>query len=779
MTVRGVEDDDTSDESVAVTHTASGGGYGSVRGTVTVVVDDDDTVPPGLVFSASSVDVGEGDTATYTMRLAARPSGPVTVDVSSADAGAVAVPVRFVFTTSNWNQPRTVTVRGVEDDDFSDESVAVTHTASGGGYGSVRGTVTVNVDDDDTVPPGLVFSASSVDVGEGDTASYTMRLAARPSGPVTVDVSSADAGAVAVPVRFVFTTSNWNQPRTVTVRGVEDDDTSDESVAVTHTASGGGYGSVRGTVTVVVDDDDTVPPALVFSASSVDVGEGDTASYTMRLAAQPTAAVTVEVRSGDAGAVAVPARFVFTTSNWNQVRTVTVRGVEDGDTSDESVEVTHTASGGGYGSVRGTVTVVVDDDDTVPPGYVFSPQQLSVGEGDTATYTLRLATQPTGAVTVEVSSGDTGAVAVPASFVFTNRNWNQPRTVTVRGVDDDDTSDESVEVTHSSSGGGFGPLSGTVTVVVVDDDTVPPGLVFSASSVDVDEGDTASYTLRLATQPSGPVTVEVRSGDAGAVAVPVRFVFTTGNWNQPRTVTVRGVEDDDFSDESVAVSHEASGGGYGSVTGTVTVVVDDDDTVPPGLVFSASSVDVGEGDTASYTMRLAARPSGPVTVDVSSADAGAVAVPVRFVFTTSNWNQPRTVTVRGVEDDDFSDESVAVTHTASGGGYGSVRGTVTVERRRRRHGPAGAGVLCVVGGRGRGRHRVVHDAAGGAPVGAGDGGGPVGRCGCGGGAGQVRVHHVELEPAAHRDGARRRGRRHLRRVGGGHPHCVGGRLRVG
>ena len=592
VTVRGVEDDDFSDESVAVSHEASGGGYGSVTGTVTVVVDDDDTVPPALVFSASSVDVGEGDTASYTMRLAARPSGPVTVDVSSADAGAVAVPVRFVFTTSNWNQPRTVTVRGVEDDDFSDESVAVTHTASGGGYGSVRGTVTVNVDDDDTVPPGLVFSASSVDVGEGDTASYTMRLAARPSGPVTVDVSSADAGAVAVPVRFVFTTSNWNQPRTVTVRGVEDDDTSDESVAVTHTASGGGYGSVRGTVTVVVDDDDTVPPALVFSASSVDVDEGDTASYTMRLAAQPTAAVTVEVRSGDAGAVAVPARFVFTTSNWNQVRTVTVRGVEDGDTSDESVEVTHTASGGGYGSVRGTVTVVVDDDDTVPPGYVFSPQQLSVGEGDTATYTLRLATQPTGAVTVEVSSGDTGAVAVPASFVFTNRNWNQPRTVTVRGVDDDDTSDESVEVTHSSSGGGFGPLSGTVTVVVVDDDTVPPGLVFSASSVDVDEGDTASYTLRLATQPSGPVTVEVRSGDAGAVAVPVRFVFTTGNWNQPRTVTVRGVEDDDFSDESVAVSHEASGGGYGSVTGTVTVVVDDDDTVPPALVFSASSVDV-------------------------------------------------------------------------------------------------------------------------------------------------------------------------------------------
>ena len=37
-----------------------------------------------------------------------------------------------------------------------------------------------------------------------------------------------------VPVSFVFTTSNWDQPRTVTVRGVEDDDTDNETVTVTH-----------------------------------------------------------------------------------------------------------------------------------------------------------------------------------------------------------------------------------------------------------------------------------------------------------------------------------------------------------------------------------------------------------------------------------------------------------------------------------------------------------------------------------------------------------------
>ena len=44
-----------------------------------------------------------------------------------------------------------------------------------------------------------------------------------------------------MPVSFVFTTSNWDQPRTVTVRGVEDDDTNNETVTVTHRSSGGGY----------------------------------------------------------------------------------------------------------------------------------------------------------------------------------------------------------------------------------------------------------------------------------------------------------------------------------------------------------------------------------------------------------------------------------------------------------------------------------------------------------------------------------------------------------
>ena len=674
ITVGGVPDADAADESVLVTHTASGGDYGAVSETVTVAVVDDGTAAPGLVFSRTALSVTEGATASYTLRLATQPTGVVTVEVTSGDAGAVSVPASLTFTTGNWDQPRTITVTGVDDADAADESVTVTHTASGGGYGGVSETVTVDVVDAG-VPAGLVVSAESLSVDEGATASYTLRLATQPTDAVTVVVTSSDTGAVSVPPSFTFTTGNWNQPRTITVGGVADNNTDDESVTVTHTASGGGYDAVSATVTVAVVDAG-VPPGLVVSTDALSVDEGETASYTLRLATRPNGAVTVALTSSDTGAVSVPPSFTFTTGNWEQARPVTVGGVSDGNTADESVTITHTASRGGYGGVSATVNVAVVDDDSAAPRLVFTPESLSVDEGETASYTLRLATRPGGTVTVELTSGDTGAVSVPTQLTFTRQNWNQLRTITVGGVADDDAADESVTVTHTASGGGYGGVSATVTVDVVDDDTV--GLVFSAESLSVDEGATESYTVRLATQPTRTVTVALTSSDTGAVSLPLgQVTFTTGNWQTPQTVTVTGVSDDDAVDESVTITHTASRGGYGGVSATVNVAVVDAG-VPAGLVISRDALSVDEGETASYTLRLATRPSGAVTVEVTSSDSGAVSVPASLTFTTGNWDQPRTITVGGVSDADDVDESVTVTHTASGGGYGAVSATVTV-----------------------------------------------------------------------------------------------------
>ena len=670
--VSGVDDTDALDELVTVTVTASGGDYANETATVTVTVIDDDTA--GLVVDTGSVMVDEGGMASFEVALATQPSQQVSVTVSSGDAGAVSVPSQaLVFTTGNWSTARSVSVGGVDDDDAGDESVVVTLTASGGDYSGETASVSVSVDDDDTVD--LVVDPASVSVDENGTASFDVTLATQPSQQVSVTVSSGDTGAVSVPSQaLVFTTGNWSTARSVSVEGVDDDDAGDESVVVTLTASGGDYSGETASVSVSVDDDDTVD--LVVDPASVPVDENGMASFDVTLATQPSQQVSVTVSSGDTGAVSVPSTtLTFTTGNWSTAQSVTVAGVDDDDASDESVVVTLTASGGDYSGETASVSVSVDDDDTV--GLVLDQTTLTVDEGDTASFDLTLASRPPAPVTLAVSSGDGGVVSVlTPTLNFSALTWSSSPSVTVEGVDDDDAGDESVTLTITASGGDYSGQTAIVTVTVIDDDT--PELVVDPASVSVDENGTASFDVRLATEPSQQVSVTVSSGDAGAVSVPSQaLLFTTGNWSTARSVSVGGVDDDDVLDETVTVTLTASGGDYSGETASVSVSVDDDDTVD--LVVDPDSVPVDENGTASFDVTLATQPSQQVRVTVSSGDAGAVSVPSQaLTFTTGNWSTAQSVSVGGVDDDDAGDESVVVTLTASGGGYGGETASVSV-----------------------------------------------------------------------------------------------------
>ena len=95
----------------------------------------------------------------------------------------------------------------------------------------------------------------SLTISENGSGSFEVSLATRPSGQVSVTVSSGDAGAVSVPSQaLVFTTGNWSTAQSVSVGGVDDDDALDESVTVTLTASGGDYGGETAAVVVSVAD---------------------------------------------------------------------------------------------------------------------------------------------------------------------------------------------------------------------------------------------------------------------------------------------------------------------------------------------------------------------------------------------------------------------------------------------------------------------------------------------------------------------------------------------
>ncbi len=103
-----------------------------------------------------------------------------------------------------------------------------------------------------------------------------------------------------------------------------------------------------------------------------------------------------------------------------------------------------------------------------------APSVLTVSEASgTAPYTVQLAAQPTGNVTV--TPRPAGPVTVrPRTVLFTPDNWNTAQTVTVRGINDtiDNPGNQwTATITHIARGGGFNETAiATVTVTVLDND---------------------------------------------------------------------------------------------------------------------------------------------------------------------------------------------------------------------------------------------------------------------------------------------------------------------
>ena len=130
-----------------------------------------------------------------------------------------------------------------------------------------------------------------------------------------------------------------------------------------------------------------------------------------------------------------------------------------------------------------------------------------------------------------------------------------------------------------------------IRIAILGNVAITPGLDISQAALTVVEGNAAgqSYTVALTTQPSAAVTVTI-SGQASSdlVVDPSSLTFSTSNWSSPQTVTVTASEDADaLTDPVVTLTHRASGGDYGAVTGDLRVTItDDDDSVSaPGDIW--------------------------------------------------------------------------------------------------------------------------------------------------------------------------------------------------
>ncbi len=690
VTVYGTIDSDTDNDSANITISYANSDDANYKAlaseTLAVAVTDADT--RAIIADASSVAINEGETGYYGLKLAVKPSSNVTITPECTTSPPFCRdltfnPTSYEFTPSNWDTEQLVAVTAPEDNAGSGSTTnfRVTHVATQGWTTFTDDTVTFAVTDNDMAS--LVFDPDPLRLIEGQQTTYTVRLHNKPASAVTsIEVAPTATGLTFTPASpsLYFTpeaptqtqlqslsgVTMWNVPQTITVTADQDNDGADVASEVIDHAltvlpsitADLTYGVVEQAtltnnahllplrqLTFSVVDDDVV--TVIPSDDSPDVTEGMTATYTVRLGAQPSNGSTVTVTprvastetaasinllqydaaNSECGSTALTS-LSFTDANFSTPQTVCVELGEDPNTdSGETIVILHRVSSAddttGYAVAAdyGRVAMSTIDNDIPPaPGARFSgaavtrgdetnPDSIAVQEDDAATaavttqYSVRLTLKPTADVTLTIRPNSPSDVAI---------------------------------VTNASAGTTVGSLALTFT-------------------------------------PEDPP-----SGSAS----------TTSKWNSPIPVLLTAPKDDDAEAEEGYILHSFSSTdpGYSglaakrldyAVTERDTNGVEIDVTPDPtSMLFH-----VPEEGTNTYTVVLEAQPVGGTvtvrpTLDQRGMTAGVSFSPSSLSFTASNWSNERTVTVRAPNDGAPNvDDPFTITHAVSGANYDSVTAT--------------------------------------------------------------------------------------------------------
>ena len=658
-------DVDSPDKSVTVSGTAAGGNNVSNPSNVTLTLEDDDGLPTvALVLAPTSI-AETGGVSTVTATLSGPSSAAVTVTVAAA-AGTGAVSGDFSLSAANTltiaagstTSGGTVTVTANGNAvDSPNKSVTVSGTAAGGNGVANPSNVTLTITDDDALPTvSLVLAPSSI-TETGGVATVTATLSGASSGAVTVTVAAA-AGTGAVSGDFSLSAAktltiaagSTTSGGTVTVTANGNDvDSPNKSVTVSGTAAGGNGVADPSDATLTITDDDALPTvSLVLSPTSITETNG-VATVTATLTGKSSEVLTVTVAAA-AVSPAIAGDFALSTAKTLTIAagstastgTVTVTAEpNDVDAANRSVTVSGTAAGGNGVANPPNVTLTLTDDDTagiaVSPSTSATSRLVTTESGGTATFEVKLDSEPTGNVVLGVASSDTDeGTAAPSALTFTPSDWSTAQTVTLTGVDDSPpvadgsrnyTATLTVNQTDTQDST-YDALSAR-TVYARNRDNEFGLAVGAVSGQATEAGGTATFTVALLTQPSAAVTVAVSSRDPGEGTIsPQSLTFTTLGWNTARTVTVTGVQDtvdDGTATWAVRLDPSSGDADYDALDSEDVSVTTTDDDGPPGVSLSlnpAGIAESGAGNVSTVTARLS-HPSGAATTLTVTAVAGA------------------------------------------------------------------------------------------------------------------------------------------------------------
>jgi len=685
VTVTGVNDD-VADGNVSYTITTATTSTDTIYAAidppdVAATNNDDDVVGITVTPTSGLVTTEAGGTATFSVVLTSQPTATVNIPLSSSDTAEGTISTDGLsFDASNWNTPQMVTVTGI-DDAIADGPVPYTiftAAATGGDYaGFDAADVSVTNNDNDIAGITVNPTAGLVTTEAGGIATFTVVLNTQPNADVVIGLSSDTLSEGTLSASsLTFTAGNWASAQTVTVTGVDDAvDDGDQAYTILTAAAVSsdttGYSGMNADdVAVTNTDNDAAGITLSRTAGLLTDEGGASDTFTVVLDSEPTASVSIGLSSSDTteGTV-LPASVSFDASNWNVPQTVTVTGanddIADGNIGYTIVTAAATSTDTTYNGVDAAdVSVTNNDNDSV--GIIVTPVlglTTSEAGAGTDTFTIRLNSEPTGNVTIGLSSSDLSEGTISTgSVTFTATDWDTAQTVTVTGVNDDvDDGDINYTIFTAAATSTDTAYNGidpdNVFVTNTDDDAAGVSIVPTSGLITTESGGNATFTMALTSEPTADVTIALSSDTPSEGTVsPNSLTFTSFNWNTPQTVTVTGVDDFVIDGHipyqiltAAAVSSDANYSGFDAQDVGVTNRDNDSADIVINPMSGLETTEAGGTDT--FTVVLSSLPSANVTVRLSSSDMGEGTVsPVSLTFTPGNWNAARTVTVTGVND---------------------------------------------------------------------------------------------------------------------------------
>ena len=647
----------------------------------TVSITDDDVPSVTVSFGSAVYTVAESDdsdttnvtenTVEVTVTLSADPERTVVIPIEKTNQGGATtadysgVPQNVTFDSGETSKSFTFTAAHDTVDDDG-ESVKLSFGASlpAGVSAGTTDEATVSITDDDDPQVTVAFGQSTYSAAEGSTVTVKVTLSADPERTVVIPIEKTNQGGATtadysgVPTSLTFSSGDTEKTFVFTAEtDTVDDDVESVNLSFGPTLPTGVTAGTPATSTVTITDDDDPQVTVTFGAASYTVAEGASRTVTVSLDADPERTVVIPIETANQGGASdsdytgVPQSVTFEAGDTS--KTFDISATEDNlAESGERVKLS-------FGTLPTDATAVTPSETTVsihdrtqgqdlptPPTVHFESAAYSVTEGASVSVKVILSKAPGSEAVIPISRANRAGATdpdysgVPDTLTFGATDTE--KTITFAATDDTvDDDGEKVELSFGTLPGGITATSGEASEAVVtitdDDDATAKAIVLSPASITVEEENATgtTYTVKLASQPSGTVTVIV-SGLSGTDLIisgttlnandELTLTFTASDWSDAQTVTVKAAHDADPFGDTAFLLHRATGGGYDSASKTLPVTVTDNDTA--AVVLDPASITVEEENATgtTYTVKLSHAPTSAVTVTISGHDGTALTI---------------------------------------------------------------------------------------------------------------------------------------------------------